>query len=56
MGWVVLDADLLSVVGAMFAVIAGLGLAVAAMTLVRKACAGDYDFAAGYNALAHTEH
>ncbi|HYD87252.1 MAG TPA: hypothetical protein VEA80_07245 [Vitreimonas sp.] len=47
-----LDADLLGVVGAMFAVIAGLGLAVAAIAFFRRVRDSDYDFAAGYNALA----
>ncbi len=50
-----LDADLLGVVGAMFAVIAGAGLAVAAIAFVRRVDESDYDFAAGYNALAPVE-
>lgn len=50
-----LDADLLSVVGAMFAVIASVGLAVAAIAFVRRIHEADYDFAAGYNALAPVE-
>jgi len=37
---------------AMFAAAAGTGLAAAAIALFRKAEDGDYDFAAGYNALA----
>jgi hypothetical protein len=36
----------------MFAAAAGLGLAVAAIVLVRRMAERDYDFAAGYNALA----
>jgi len=36
---------------AIIAVIAGAGLMVAAITLVRRALETDYDFAAGYNAL-----
>ncbi len=36
---------------AIIAVTAGSGLLVAAVTLVRRALANDYDFAAGYNAL-----
>lgn len=36
---------------AIIAVIAGAGLLIAAMTLVRRALQNDYDFAAGYNAL-----
>ncbi len=54
-----IDAELLSVVAwAMIAVAAGMGLVVAARTLVRRARdGGDYDFAAGYNAMSpHTEH
>ena len=50
-----LDADILGVVWAMFAVIAGLGLAIAAIALVRRVRDSDYDFAAGYNALAPVE-
>lgn len=50
-----LDADIFSVAGALFAVIAGLGLAVAAIALVRHVRESDYDFAAGYNALAPVE-
>jgi hypothetical protein len=37
---------------AMFAAAAGTGLAAAAIALFRKAEDGDYDFTAGYNALA----
>lgn len=37
---------------AMFAAAAGSGLAAAAIALLRKAEESDYDFAAGYNALA----
>ena len=37
---------------AMFAAAAGTGLAAAAIALFRKAEGADYDFAAGYNALA----
>lgn len=47
-----MDAASWSVVGAIVAVVAGMGLAVAAMTLVRRTQDSDYDFAAGYNALA----
>ncbi len=36
---------------AIIAVIAGSGLLIAAMTLVRRALENDYDFAVGYNAL-----
>lgn len=51
------DANFLSVLWAMFAATAGVGLTVAAIALVRKAQQGDYDFTAGYNALAHlTDH
>ena len=46
-----IDAFGWGVAWAMIAVIAGLGLAVAAITLIRRALASDYDFAAGYNAL-----
>jgi hypothetical protein len=47
------DAGFISVVAwAIIAVVAGAGLAVAAITLVRRARDSDYDFAAGYNALA----
>lgn len=53
LGWVVMtDASMWGVAWAMFAAAAGLGLAVAAITLVRRARESDYDFAAGYNALA----
>jgi len=53
-----IDAALLSLVAwAIIAVAAGVGLVVAAMTLVRRAREGDYDLAAGYNAMApYTEH
>lgn len=53
-GWVVLfDASfILGVAWAMFAAAAGTGLAAAAIALFRKAEDSDYDFAAGYNALA----
>ena len=48
-----IDADLWGVVAwAMIAVAAGTGLVVAARTLVRHAREGDYDLAAGYNAMA----
>jgi hypothetical protein len=47
------NAELLGVAWAMFAVTAGVGLLVAAIALFRKAHDGDYDFAAGYNALSH---
>lgn len=51
-----ISADLLVVAGAIIAVIAGSGLLVAAITLVRRVRDYDYDFAAGYNAMAaHTE-
>jgi hypothetical protein len=50
-----IGAEFWGVAWAMIAVIAGMGLAVAAITLVRKALATDYDFAAGYNALADAE-
>jgi hypothetical protein len=47
------DASFISVVAwAIIAVVAGMGLAVAAITLVRRLREADYDFAAGYNALA----
>ena len=47
------DAGFISVVAwAIIAVVAGAGLAVAAITLVRRVRDSDYDFAAGYNALA----
>jgi hypothetical protein len=47
------DASFIGVVAwAIIAVVAGAGLAVAAITLVRRARDSDYDFAAGYNALA----
>jgi hypothetical protein len=53
MGWVVLtDASFLGVVWAMFAAAAGLGLAAAAIAFIKRAQDSDYDFAAGYNALA----
>lgn len=51
MGGYMLDADFWGVAWAMFAAVAGFGLAVAAITLRRHAN-DDYDFAAGYNALA----
>ena len=53
-GWVVLiDAGFISSVAwAMFAAAAGTGLIAAAIALFRKAEESDYDFAAGYNALA----
>jgi hypothetical protein len=53
-GWVVLfDASFISGgAWAMFAAAAGTGLAAAAIALFRKAEDSDYDFAAGYNALA----
>jgi hypothetical protein len=47
-----ISADLLGFAGVMIAVIAGMGLLVAAMTLVRRVRNTDYDFAAGYNAMA----
>lgn len=51
-----ISADLLGFAGVMIAVIAGMGLLVAARTLVRRVSEDDYDFAAGYNAMAaHTE-
>lgn len=51
-----ISADLMGVAGVMIAVIAGMGLLVAARTLVRRVSADDYDFTAGYNAMAaHTE-
>ena len=47
------DAGFISVVAwAIIAVVAGMGLAVAAITLVRRIRDSDYDFEAGYNALA----
>lgn len=47
------DASIISVVAwAIIAVVAGAGLAVAAITLVRRIRDTDYDFAAGYNAMA----
>jgi hypothetical protein len=47
------DASFIGVVAwAIIAVVAGAGLAVAAIALVRRARESDYDFAAGYNALA----
>lgn len=49
---VLIDANLLGVIGAMIAVIAATGLLIAAIALVRRAREADYDFAAGYNALA----
>lgn len=53
MGWVVLsDAAIISVMWAMFAVASGLGLTVAAIAFIRRVRESDYDFAAGYNALA----
>ena len=52
MGWVVLsDASFWGVLWAVFAVIAGSGLSVAAIAFVRRVRESDYDFAAGYNAL-----
>jgi hypothetical protein len=53
-GWVVLDdaGFLWGVAWAMFAAAAGTGLAAAAIALFRKTEDSDYDFAAGYNALA----
>lgn len=51
-----ISADLLGFAGVMIAVIAGMGLLVAARMLVRRVNEYDYDFAAGYNAMAaHTE-
>ncbi len=47
-----IDAMMLSVAWAMFAAVTSAGLVVAARALVRRAEAADYDFAAGYNALA----
>lgn len=47
------DAEIWSVAWALFAAVAGSGLAVAAITLVRSVRKSDYDFSAGYNALAH---
>ncbi len=50
---VLIDADFLwGVAWAMFAAAAGTGLAAAAIALFHKAEDADYDFAAGYNALA----
>jgi hypothetical protein len=50
---VLIDAGFISSVAwAMFAAAAGTGLAAAAIALFRKAEESDYDFAAGYNALA----
>lgn len=46
------DAGIWGVAWAMFAAVAGLGLAAAAMALIRRVDESDYDFAAGYNALA----
>ena len=40
------------VYSSMIAVIAATGLLIAAIALVRRAREADYDFAAGYNALA----
>jgi hypothetical protein len=53
-GWVeLIDAGFLwGVAWALFAAAAGTGLAAAAIALFREAEDGDYDFAAGYNALA----
>jgi hypothetical protein len=51
MGGYMLDADIWGVAWVVFAAVAGFGLAVAAITLRRRAN-DDYDFAAGYNALA----
>ena len=47
-----IDAGFWGVAWAMFAAVAGTGLLIAAITLVLRAEIGDYDFAAGYNALA----
>ena len=47
------DAEIWSVAWALFAAVAGMGLAVAAIRLVRRVRDTDYDFSAGYNALAH---
>jgi hypothetical protein len=48
-----MDASVISVVGAMIAAIAGVGLAIAATTLVRRASFLDaLEFDGGYNALA----
>jgi hypothetical protein len=52
-GWT--DADLWGVAWAMIAATAGMGLAGAAIALVRRAASRELDFAAGYNALAPTE-
>jgi len=50
---VLIDAGFISgVAWAMFAAAAGTGLAAAAIALFRKAEDSDYDFTAGYNALA----
>lgn len=46
------DAGFLSAVWALFAVIAGSGLTVAAIAFVRRVRDSDVDFTAGYNALA----
>jgi hypothetical protein len=46
------DAGIWGVAWALFAAAAGMGLAVAAIVLLRRTAADDYDFAAGYNALA----
>lgn len=52
-GWKLIDAEFfMGVAWAMFAAAAGTGLAAAAIALFRKAEDCDYDFAAGYNALA----
>jgi hypothetical protein len=47
-----IDAGFWGVAWAMFAAVAGSGLVIAAITLVRRTGSDDYDFAAGYNALA----
>jgi hypothetical protein len=47
------DAEIMGVAWALFAAVAGMGLAVAAIRLFRSLRETDYDFAAGYNALAH---
>jgi hypothetical protein len=47
-----IDAVVWSVAWAIVAAVTSAGLVVAARALVRRAVAGDYDFAAGYNALA----
>jgi hypothetical protein len=49
------DASIFGVMWALFAVTAGLGLAVAAIAFVRRVRESDYDFTAGYNALAPVE-